>query len=135
MSQQDVQTVLNAYSAIGRLDIESFLQALDADIEWFEPENPDFAIGGTYRGHQEVLTALGFIPANFDKFDVTPHEVLDVGDRVIAFGAYRLRAKTTQQSVDVPYTHVWTFRNGQATRFQVFSDRGKIIHAMAGTLT
>lgn len=133
MPQQNANTVQNAYAALKRFDVETFLGALDPDIEWIEPEAPGFAVGGTYRGHNEVLAALGFIPENFDQFDVTPDEVLEVNNRVIAFGAYRLRAKATQRTTHTPYAHVWTFRNGKAVRFQVYSDRGQIIQALAGT--
>ena len=92
------------------------------EIEWHQAEG--LPHGGFYRGIDEVRRAI-FEPLDaewWDEFDAVPDEFVDAGEQVLVLGRYRARAKRTGKRLDVPFLHVWSFRDGKATRFRQFLD-------------
>ena len=59
------------------------------------------------------------------------HEFLDAGDEVIVLGRYRGVAKETGKLLDVPFVHVWSFRDGKAWRFRQFLDTAGWVEALS----
>ena len=52
----------------------------------------------------------------------SPEELLDAGESVVVLGRYTGRAKETGKPLDVPFAHVWSFRDGKAVLFRQFLD-------------
>jgi len=92
------------------------------DIEWEQAEG--LPHGGRYRGLAAVRKAI-FDPLDrdwWDEFHAIPDELLDAGEHVVVLGRYTGRAMGTGRALDVPFVHVWTFRDGMAVRFRQFLD-------------
>jgi len=113
MSQENVQLIRGVYEAFGRGDIPAVLAQMDQSIEWNEAENFIYADRNPYVGPQAVLegvfTRLG---AEWEGFTVTPEELLDAGDRVVALGTY----KRDQQGDGKPGTGTIRSRVGRERR-------------------
>lgn len=95
---------------------------MHAEIEWHQAQG--LPHGGTYHGLEAVRRAI-FDPLDeewWDEFRADPDEFIDAGDRVVVLGRYTGRAKATGRVLDVPYAHVWTFRDGKAVEFRQFVD-------------
>ncbi|MGI9180909.1 MAG: nuclear transport factor 2 family protein [Longimicrobiaceae bacterium] len=116
MSQQDVQTMREAYEAFNRQDIPAVLDRFDPQIEWIEPGGGR-APAGTYRGPQSVANdVFTTIPQNFDELRAEPEQFIDAGEYVAVVGRFRGKAKSGA-ALDAPFVHVWRMRNGKAARF------------------
>ncbi|HZP72270.1 MAG TPA: nuclear transport factor 2 family protein [Gaiellaceae bacterium] len=117
-----LEVVQRSYAAFARGDLDGVLGDLDPDIEWVQAQG--LPHGGTYHGIAEVRRNI-FEPLDaewWDEFTADPDEFVDAGDEVVVLGRYRGVAKGTGKRLDVPFVHVWTFRDGKATRFRQFLD-------------
>ncbi len=47
-------------------------------------------------------------------------------------GRYTARAKATGRTLDVPFAHVWRFRDGRAVRFHQFTNTRGWVEALGG---
>ncbi|MDH4102362.1 MAG: nuclear transport factor 2 family protein [Thermoleophilia bacterium] len=117
-----VPIVARSYEAFARGDMDAVLADMHPDIEWHQAQG--LPHGGLYRGVDEVRRRV-FDPLDRDwwaEFVVTPEQFLDAGEDVVVIGRYRGTAKTTGKRLDVPFVHIWTFRDELAMRFRQFLD-------------
>ena len=118
----NVESVRRSYEAFARGDMDAVVADMHPEIEWHQAEG--LPHGGFYRGLDEVRRAI-FDPLDdewWDDFSADPDEFLAARDEVVVFGRYRGRAKGTGKRLDVPFVHVWSFRDGLAWRFRQFLD-------------
>ena len=126
-----VEAVRRSYEAFERGDMEAVVADMDEEIEWHQAQG--LPHGGTYRGLDAVRRAI-FDPLDedwWDGFRADPTEFIDAGDQVVVLGRYTGRAKATGRALDVPFAHVWTFRDGKAVRFRQFLDTAGWVGALA----
>jgi ketosteroid isomerase-like protein len=126
-----VEIAARSYDAFARDDLDAVLADLDPQIEWHQAQG--LPHGGLYRGVDEVRRNV-FEPLDRDwweTFTVTPEQFLDAGDEVVVIGRYRGVAKGTGRPLDVPFVHVWTFRDGLAVRFRQFLDTAGWVAALS----
>ncbi len=128
-----IEAVRSSYEAFGRGDLDGALAMMDDEIEWHQAQG--LPHGGLYRGLAAVRAAV-FDPLDeewWEDFRADPDEVIGLGDDVIVLGRYTARAKATGAPLDVPFAHVWRFRDGRAVRFHQFTDtRGWVDALEAG---
>jgi len=111
----------------GVLDLKLLL---DPDVSWEISDG--FPFGGTYIGIKAVLN--DFFPKLLEKFDdwhVLPEEFFAIDDNVIVTGRYAGIVKSTRNKIDAPFVHIWTIKNGKATRMRQFTDTAKF-HEVIG---
>jgi ketosteroid isomerase-like protein len=119
--------ITNAYEAFGRGDVPAVLAAFSPDITWYSPDT--VATGGTFEGHDEVLGFFGSLPETFEALEVHPERYVEQGDTVVVLGRHVGRGPASD--FDVPFAHVWTFRDGLATTFFEYFDTVKLNTALA----
>jgi ketosteroid isomerase-like protein len=127
----NVEATRRAYEAFARGDLDGVVADMDAEIEWHQAQG--LPHGGLYRGVAAVRAHV-FDPLAaewWEEFTADPDELLDAGDDVVVIGRYRGRAKGTGKELDVPYVHVWSFRDGRAWRFRQFLDTAGWNHALS----
>ena len=86
----------------------------------------DILVGTTveaYRGPEAVLEWLDEGDDAFDDFRVELLEVEELAGHVLVSMRQRGRGKASGAEVDHEFVHVWTLRDGRATRMRSFSDR------------
>jgi ketosteroid isomerase-like protein len=86
---------------------------------------PDIVFATTveaYRGPEALLEWMDEGDDAFDDFSVELLEVEELGEHVVASMRQRGRGKASGAEVDDRITHVWTLRDGRATRLQSFAD-------------
>ena len=111
-----------AYEAFAREDMAGVYAAMDDEIVWHEAQG--LPHGGVYRGLAAVRAEI-FEPIDaswWDGFAATPDEFVDAGDHVLVLGRYTATARATGRRLDVPFAHVWRFRDGRAVEFRQFTD-------------
>jgi len=131
MHMSNLEIVQRSYDSFERGDLAAVLADLDPEIEWHQAQG--LPHGGLYRGREAVSRNV-FEPLDaewWSEFSAVPDEFLDAGEQVVALGRYRGTAKTTGKLLDVPFVHVWTLREGRATRFRQFLDTAGWVEALA----
>lgn len=121
-SQQNKQMVLRGYQLFQAGDINGLLQLFADDIEWIGSPAEFVAFSGDYHGKQEVAQFF----ADMDKAQETeqfePRDAIAEGDKVVVTGYGKWRTRTTGQSYESPWVHVFTIRDGKIVRFQQYND-------------
>lgn len=129
MSQENVELVRNAYAAFNAGEMRAFLAFLDREIIWKplgEGIDPSTRSGhtGVRRYYETRLEVL-------DELREEPEELLDGGEKIVAFVKTSSRGKASGIEVSDPCAHVWTLRSGKAIRFEIFAERSEAM-AVAG---
>ena len=134
MSQENVETIRGMYEAFGRGDIPFIINALDAQVEWWEAENFIYADQNPYVGPNAVLQGVfGRINVEWDGFKVSPKEILDAGDTAVSQGYYSGINKQTGREVRAQFAHFFTFRDGKIVKFQQYTDTAQFLIATNST--
>ena len=110
--------------------MDAVVADMDPEIEWHQAQG--LPHGGVYRGLEAVRRAI-FDPLEsewWDDFQAEPDELLDAGETVVVLGRYTGRAKATGKRLDVPFAHVWSFRDGKAVLFRQFLDTAGWVEAL-----
>ena len=131
MSTGNLAAVTRSYEAFSRGDLDGALEMMDLGIVWHQAQG--LPHGGVYDGLPAVRAAV-FDPLDdqwWDDFDATPSEIIDGDDHVVVLGRYTGKAKVTGKPLDVPFAHVWKFRDGKAVRFHQFTDTRGWVDALA----
>ena len=132
MSAENVKLVRDMYDAFAKGNVPGVLGSLDPHVQWYEAENFIYADQNPYVGPQAVLEGVFMrIVTDFDNFAVTPHEILDAGDKVVALGTYSGTNKKTGKAVRAQMAHVWSIENGKAVKFQQYTDTKQFADAVS----
>ena len=127
----NVAIAKRSYEAFERKDLDAVVADMDEEIRWEQAQG--LPHGGLYEGLAAVRRNV-FEPLDaewWSEFHAVPSEFLDAGAEVVVLGRYTGRAKETGKPLDVPYVHVWTFRDGKAVRFRQFLDTAGWVEALA----
>jgi ketosteroid isomerase-like protein len=127
MSQADIETIRVGYEAVSRGD-------WDAATRWahpaFELQTADRVVNpGTYRGPEEVRRFFADLFEPFEEVIIEPEEFFERGDQIAVFVLTRLRPAGSSAVVENRIGHLWTMREGKATRLQVFPRREEALEA------
>ncbi|PYE53852.1 nuclear transport factor 2 family protein [Deinococcus yavapaiensis] len=124
------ETVQSLYDAFSRGDVPAVLGNLDPEVEWIEAEGGPYP--GTSRGPEAVLQNVFMkLGTEWDRFTVTPHQLVDDGETVVMLGEYSGTYKATGKSIRIPVAHAWTVRGGKITRFVQYTDTMLFQRALA----
>ncbi len=119
MSQENVEISSNAMAALIRDGVEEFLDYCDPNIEWITP--PDWLEERVYIGYDGVRQAVALFGGQVDDFHVELERVVDVDDdRVVVLLYQRGRIKGSGHTLEQPLGVATEFRDGRATRFEVY---------------
>jgi uncharacterized protein len=126
----NVALIRRGYELFAAREIPAVLALFDEAMSWHSPDTVLY--GGRYDGHQGVASFFGTLAANFAELRVEPSTFIDDGDTVVARGHHRgiTRAGVSFQ---VPWVHVWTFRDGKATSFTEYFDTATLNAALVPT--
>jgi ketosteroid isomerase-like protein len=102
-----------------------------ADDE-FELHLPaDYPEGEQVSRGREGMTALtAALRELWSEWRFVPERFLDAGDHVLVFALLIARGHESGVPIELETTHVWTFRDGQATAMRVYRDRAEALEAV-----
>ena len=121
MSEENVEIVRRVYVALSRGDKDTVREmaapelVVDFSRRLVEP--------GVLRGRDEAVAALGQIREPWDDWPVwEPQELIDTGDKVLAFIRTSARGKGSGVEVEAYVWNLWTFRDGKLAELTYFGD-------------
>jgi hypothetical protein len=127
MSEENVQTVERAITAINERDIDGYLACCTEDIQL---QTPVSALAGVYEG------GVGIRRFFADIEDAGPDFRLDLerleavgGERVLAFTRVTFHGRASGLSTPIETGNVYEFEEGKVRRIQIFADRGAALEA------
>lgn len=127
-----IETILASYDAFHRRDLPGVLAALAPDVEWTHPEGMHaIGLGGTKRGHDEVIAFIRRVPTYIAKMELQPQEFIESGERVVVFGTRRVTA-VSGRTVTLKFVHSWRFSGSRATAFEDFFDTAQLLSLLSG---
>jgi ketosteroid isomerase-like protein len=123
----NVALIRHGYEMFAARDIPGVLELFDRAITWYSPDTVRY--GGRYEGPQEVGSFFATLGENYSELRVEPDTFIDGGATVVACGRHR---GTSRAGVDfeVPFVHVWTFRDGKVTSFTEYFDTARMNAAL-----
>ena len=127
MSQADIETLRAGYEAINRDDWNEAFRFAHPEFELKTADrvpNP-----GTYRGPEEARRFFEDLFAPFEEMVVEPEEFFERGDQIAVFVLVRLRPTGSSAEVENRIGHLWTMREGKASRLEVFPRREDALEA------
>ena len=121
MSQADLDTVRRIYELWNGPDgMTAALALFDPEVEYVNPES---AIEpGVRRGHAGMVEVLDAVDGSFADYVHELEQLVDAGDKVMAYVTFRARGRDSGAVVEKPEQHVWTLRDGRVVRFEWFHD-------------
>jgi len=134
MAEQDnIKVVQEAYASFGRGDIEALLGSLDENVEWVLPGEGLIPQAGTYRGRDGVARFFQLLNETTEFAAFEPQEFLAQGDRVIALGTYKGKARATGRPFESSWAMSFLLRDGKVLKFREYTDTGAIGSAFAAS--
>src|SRR3989440_10146560 len=118
MSQKHVELVrglMERWNRGERTDTSVF----HPDVEWLPLRA---ATEGTYRGIAGIERFVADTEETFDKFELR-QELLDLGERVLAWGPIHVRARQSGIETDIPTGGLFEFRDGKIARWEGFASK------------
>jgi uncharacterized protein len=125
--ERDLEKIEELYVAQQKRDVRSILMLMSEDVEIVQ--SSELPWGGHYAGHDGVKNFLALLAQHVET-QVHVERMIDAGDKIAVVGRTVGKARATQLEFDVPIVHVWTFRQGQITRFEPYLDNATMLAAL-----
>jgi ketosteroid isomerase-like protein len=125
MSQENVDAFRRSTDAMNRGEVD--IPKLVHPEAVFEPLRS--GTEGAFIGHEGMRRFLADTEDMFEIFQASYTDIRDLGDRVLAIGSIRIRAKVSGVETDVPTAVIAEFRDGLLWRFKDYGDLRSALHA------
>jgi len=129
MSRENVQIVIDAFTAFNRGDLDTWSEYFADDIDYRAVEGaPDDH--GPIHGKDALRVYVEDWLDTFDEFRNEPVELIDAGEgRVIAVTKISGRAKLSGVETDLTYAALYTFQDGKVVRGREYWTREEALEA------
>lgn len=130
MSQENVDIAREFYDQLGSSLLEAAPDVMnnlggEYAADDFELHLPaDYPEGQqVFRGREGMTALIAVLRELWSEWRFVPERFLDAGDHVLVFALLIARGHESGVPIELETTHVWTFRDGQATAMRVYRDR------------
>jgi ketosteroid isomerase-like protein len=110
------------FDAFNRRDIDAALAVVDEQVEFLAPTAEIANDGKPYVGHDGMRKYYSDVAAVWKELEVTPTDLREVGDAVLALGRVYGRAEGGYIQ-DSPAQWVMRFRSGRIWWIRVYTNR------------
>ena len=123
MSAQDNRQLIESlYDSFNAGDIAKVLAELSDNAKWVIPSISTIPFTGPKQGRNAVAEFFSTMSEHQEPQIFEVHGMVAEGDQVVAHGHYRWHVKTTDRSWESEFSHHFTVREGQITKFQEYTD-------------
>jgi uncharacterized protein len=127
-SQENIQLVRGAYTALGAGDFRGLQELVDPDVVLVDR----YLLGGdTYVGHEGLRRFVRVWRGAWEEYRLEIEDITEREDRVVVAARECGRGRYTGSALEIRKGHVWSVRDGKILRMEVYSDRGAALEAVA----
>jgi ketosteroid isomerase-like protein len=113
---ENAALVRRLYEAFNRRDTEATRGLMDPEIEWVNAE--EAVEPGTRHGFDEYQDSLRRVREVFRDAEIELDHLVESGDRVATRVRMHAHLDASGMDTTMPQSHLWTFREGKAVRFE-----------------
>jgi ketosteroid isomerase-like protein len=111
----------SGWAAAPRKDWELMFARYSPEVVWEIPEEfQTLGFAPSYRGHGGLVEGLEQFSEVFDSWEIRPARALDFGDRVLALGSFRGKARASGVEWEQPFSQLVTLKSGLVTGDRFF---------------
>ena len=130
VAQRDEEIVRGVYTATMAGDRERVLSLLADDVDWRIPETLPY--GGHFHGHEGVLETRRIANEHFRPGQTfSQDDVFRSDEMVVVVGRMTATAQASGRQLNVPFSHIWTVRDGKVAARHQYTDTEAILEALA----
>ena len=125
MSEENVESMRGALDAFANRDVDGLVRFADPEIQ-FEPILA--MVEGNYSGHGGVREFMAdALELEILRTDL--RDIRDLGDRVLALGAFHARGRESGVEVEAPFAILTTFRDGLIVSLKDYGEKAPALEA------
>ena len=125
MSQENVEVVKRAITAVNERDLDAYLSCCTDDIQLSTP-----ILGGMYEGADGIRLFFSDLGDTAPDFTLTVERIEAVGlDRVLTFMAVTATGRASGIPADTETGNVYDLADGRIERVRIFADRAEALAA------
>jgi ketosteroid isomerase-like protein len=129
MSEETLANLRRGYEAFNRGDASAAMDLATPDVEWGTTGTFPGLVG-VYRGPEAIPRWMDTIRSAWEKFEVTPDEVVrDEADVLVVAELERGRGRGSGVEIEIRVFSVYSFRQGKVRRRQAFTEREEALEA------
>ena len=132
MSEENVNLARRGYEALAAGDLEAVLALLDTEVSvevhTGRPDLPE-----VLHGHKGFLENLQGLTDVFEDIEIEPEEFIDLGEHLVVPIYTAVHGRSSGIKIENRVVHIWTMRDGKATRFRVYGTRQQALEALGLT--
>jgi ketosteroid isomerase-like protein len=111
----------SGWAAAPRKDWELMFARYSPEVVWEIPEEfQTLGFAPSYRGHDGLVEGLEQFSEAFESWEIRPARALDFGDRVLALGSFRGKARASGVVWEQPFSQLVTLKSGLVTGDRFF---------------
>jgi ketosteroid isomerase-like protein len=120
--EANTETVKKAYQKFGSGDIQGLLTLFADNIKWTIPNIENAPFSGTRSGIPAVQEFFAQLSEAEDISLFEPSDFIAQGDKVVVLGRSIATPRSTGNSYETDWVHVFTLESGKITNFVEFFD-------------
>jgi ketosteroid isomerase-like protein len=128
MSQADIDTLRAEYDAMSRKDWAALFMSADPAFELKTPDR-NLTLTGVFSGPERARRAFADFFEPHEEVRVEPEAFLEADGQIVVFFLQRAKPTGTNAFVEARAAHLWTIRDGKATRLEIFPRREEALAA------
>jgi ketosteroid isomerase-like protein len=127
MSPEELEALRAEYAAMSRKDWKAVLDVAHRD---FELKTPGGGLDeGPVRGVEASRRAFEDFFGPFEELSVEPEAFFEGDGKIVVFFVQRARPAGSSGLLERRAAHLWTMRDGKATRLEIFPRRANALKA------
>jgi ketosteroid isomerase-like protein len=126
MSEENVEVVRTALTALDHRDVDRYLSVASPEIEVINPASP---LEGPTIGHEGIRRFFSEMETFAESSSFEVEEIRAVGPRVLALFTLTAVGRLSAAETSVDLAGVYSFENGKIRRAHIFVDREKALEA------
>jgi ketosteroid isomerase-like protein len=126
---ENTDILRRGYEAFDRGDVDTVAGLFADDVRWEGSTTAGLPLSGVHEGKEAVLRALGEIGGFFESFHVSPDEMVEERDTVVALSHIEATTKSGNQ-LKLPSVEIWRMSDGKVRRVQSLVDTAEMKRAL-----